>query len=857
MSARKLIILGLLACGLFPFYAECATGSCTRLGATHEPTISNLLGWVIDPMYECGGYYLEQAFVSPVKVDKDTTVTVTGDNSLFSQCGTSSIEGNVKLNRFGEQMTADKAFVYRDPATCKFTTLDLIGDVNLRQPNTLVVGKLGHYDFQTKRKSLSDITYRTKLNTDKTHTPRVTREEMQSDRKITSLTAWGYAEEVSQSEPRVYELQGTSFSTCPPTNTAWHVKASHIVLDKNTGRGYATNARIYVRQVPVFYFPYINFSIDGQRKTGFLWPTFGIGSNKWGPYLLAPIYLNLAPNYDMKVTPGYLSKRGTQLSDQFRYLTESSTGVVNVSFLPSDKFFAIQQSKYKLAPPIIPNQPVSVTEAETNRLLNSSTTRRAFSWRNDSIFSDSWSSHVDFNYAGDDYYMEDFGSNLNEITQNQLLQEGDVYYKSEHWHFTGRLQAYQTLHPLDEQQVLNQYRRLPQLLLSSDYPDQPYGLEYFTTSEITHFDLLNNPGAPIDQPIGNRLNFQPGVSLPLNWPYFYINPRFQMALSDYQLYQIADTNAPGGKKRGVPIFDVASGLMFNRDFTLFHYAFEQTLEPQIYYDYIPYRNQASIPVFDTTVNTLTYDQLFNYNRFSGIDRIGDANQIGVGVSSRFIDQETGLEKVRVGVGQIIYFANRNVTLCNGTECSDNPTNHSNYQRLSPVSGLIDYHVSDQWHASANGIWNPVTRQLDNSTVGLSYAPSDQKVVNIGYSFARNGNVQSGIQTNNATNNLKLTDFSFAWPVIHDVSAVGRWSQDWNANHFQNLLYGLQYDTCCWAVQMVGGRALTAITPTSTAQYNSEFYIQFALKGLGNIENGNATGLLSSISGYKPQFGQGF
>ncbi|EKD71565.1 MAG: organic solvent tolerance protein, partial [uncultured bacterium] len=270
-------------------------------------------------------------------------------------------------------------------------------------------------------------------------------------------------------------------------------------------------------------------------------------------------------------------------------------------------------------------------------------------------------------------------------------------------------------------------------------------------------------------------------------------------------------------------------------------------------------NQATIPTFDTTVNTLTYDQLFNYNRFSGIDRIGDANQVGVGVSTRLIDQETGLEKVRLGVGDIIYFANRRVTFCNNTSCTDNPFNPDNHRRLSPISGLLEYKVNPLWNLSSNAIWNPISKQLDNSRIGLHYKLDEIYIANLGYSFVRNGDVLSGINVNSSKNNLKLTDFSIGWPVVSDISAVGRWSQNWNQHHLQNLLYGLQYDTCCWAMRFVAGRAYIGLDPNNNnkPQYNSQAYIQFALKGLGNIGSGNPSGLLNSITGYNTQFGQEF
>jgi LPS-assembly protein len=866
MSARNkstltyLILLTLIIIIVLPFVALSAV-TPTSSPLTHtlaHDTLAKQLGWALSNENNCGGYYLDQPFVYPISVEKSNSVAITSNETLFSQRGTSILEGKVTVTREGQQITTNKAYLYRDP-TGKLRALDMIGDVNLREPNTLIVGKKGRYNFLTKSKSLIDILYRTTINGRQVAGPNVPEQEIQKERKITDLTAWGKAYEFLQAEPKVYELYRASFSTCPPIHPAWRVKASHIVLNKNTGRGYATNARILVKNIPVFYVPYFSFSIDRQRKSGFLWPIYG-GSNQSGPSVYAPFYWNMAPNYDMTITPAVLMKRGVQISDNFRYLNETSYGNINVSMLPHDRLFSIFQhdASQNLAfthPVNTATQSASVTTAELNRLLNDSATRTGLVWRDESRFNHHWSSNIDFNYASDDYYMKNFG-NLNEITQNQLLQEGNLFYQSENWNFTGRVQAYQTLHPIDEPPVQNQYRRFPQLILNGDYPDQPFGLEYFINNEITHFDIRNTPGAPVNQPIGNRLHTQPGVSLPIYLPYFYVNPRFQLALTDYNLYQTAATHTPTSKHRALPIFDIASGLTFDRSINVFGHAFQQTLEPQVYYTYIPYRNQASIPLFDTTVNTLAYDQIFNYNRFTGLDRIGDANQIGVGVTTRLIDQESGLEKVRLGIGDIIYFARRRVTLCNNTSCTDNPFNHSNVQRLSPVSGVLDYHVNPQWKITLNSIWNPVSKQLDNSTISLNYKPDDLHIINLGYNFARGGDVLSGIETNDSRNNLKVTDASFAWPAFHDISVVLRWSQNWNQRHLQNLLYGLQYDTCCWAVRLVGGRAFTNLDTQNNnkPQYSSDFYIQFDLKGLGNVGR-DPSGLLGSITNYNTKFGQ--
>lgn len=395
MSARKkttILYIIILFCFL-PFIAIAATieKSTSAKMTSAAPstlaadTLAKQLGWVASPENNCGGYYLEEPLIYPVSVNKNSSVEITSDQTLFSQHGTSILEGKVMATRYGEQMTANKAYLYRNPTTGKLSVMEMIGDVNLREPNTLIVGKKGRYNFETRTKSLNDVLYRTSFPSNKQP---VTQADMQKERKITSLSVWGKASEVSQTEPRIYELSQASYTTCPPIHPSWQVRASHIVLNKNTGRGYATNVRLLVKSVPVFYTPYINFPIDNRRKTGFLWPTYG-GSSKSGPSFYAPFYWNMAPNYDMTITPSLLLKRGFMFGDSFRYLTETGSGKFNVSVLPSDKLFTDFQRAAAdnplTAQPSTANTP-DQTNAEINRLLNDSTTRKALFWRDDSQF---------------------------------------------------------------------------------------------------------------------------------------------------------------------------------------------------------------------------------------------------------------------------------------------------------------------------------------------------------------------------------------------------------------------------------------------------------------------------------------
>lgn len=847
----------------FAYAEETITNLCTADTAAPltitltNPVIAEELGWVQTNNNRCGGYYLEQAFLD-AKIFVNDKLIITSDEGMYSSHGTSISQGKVTISQNGQQITANKAYVYRDPVTEKYSAIDLIGNVELRQPNDLVRAKCAHINLKDKTKSLSDILYRTAIYGTATKKPTLDVEETFNQHEVIQLSAWGKAKEYHQETTMLSHFKQATYSTCPPLTNIWNVKASSIDLDKNSGRGEAWNARLYLKGVPIFYTPYFNFPIDSRRKTGFLMPTMGSSSTN-GPMISTPFYWNLAPNYDDTLTPLLLSKRGLQLDNSFRYLSPYTTGTLRVSALPDDKLFSdfktdmLQEYGTKTDP---------TTQSEVNTLDKASTTRSLISWQNTARIDSHWNSNVDFNWVSDDYYLEDFNSGLHTFTPNQLLQQADANYNSEYWQFTGRVQAYQTMHPIDQPLLLNQYSRLPQFVLTGDYPDERTGFEYFLANDLTRFEISNNPGESQKMPVGTRYNIQPGISWPYYQPDFYFTPRLQFAMTEYELGNVEEEPFKN-QGRALPIFDINSGLYFDRYITVFHQTLRQTLEPQFYYTYIPYHPQNDLPIFDTTLNTLTYDQLFTYNRFSGLDRIGDANQVAIGVSSRFFNQTSGLLKGQASLGQILYFKDRLVTLCSldnpNYPCTDatlnDPQNHVN---RSPISGVLTYALTPNWSVSSNTIWNEYTNKVDNESFSLGFSNETKHTASLTYSYVRNGDPLTGEPTGSDLNNLSVTDFTTTWPIARDWTTIGRWTESWNRSRFQNLFYGLQYDSCCWAVRFMAGRAFTNVTLNNSYQYNTQFFVQLALKGLGNIGTGNPSQIISSVVGTSQNtFGQDF
>ncbi len=816
--------------------------------------IANALGWVPTTGNRCQGYYLESAFTNTNTPLNDHPIQLDSPHGFsFSLKGTSLSQGNVKITQDNAEITAQQGYLYRDPVTGKLTSLTLSGNIILREPDELVHADTGYLELKTKHKWLSSILYR------KTIYPRTATKDnhdTQVAHKVSHLSAWGQATAFIQEDPKISVFEKASYSTCPPLHTVWQLKASKITLNKYTQRGSAQHAFLFIQGIPIFYTPYFSFPLDDQRKTGFLSPTIGHSSSS-GATVTTPFYWNIAPNLDDTLTPAFLSDRGAQLNNTFRYLTLTNNGKMELSVLPSDSAFKTFKQGQVTA-----NQgsTVPATQAELTQLQNTSTSRHSFSWQNDAHYNEHWSSDVNVTEVGDDYYLTDFNQHIDQDIPNNLLRQARLNYQGQYWQFLTNVQGYQTLHPINQNAFTNQYTRLPQLVLNGHYRDENTGLAYQIENDLSNFTITQNPGAATALPMGTRLHMQPGISFPFYRPDFYITPEIQMAMTGYEVRKApSPEGAPSSLARALPIVTIDSGLYFDRNISLFNHELTQTLEPKLYYTYIPYRYQDNLPIFDTGIASLTYDQLFLYNRFSGIDRIGDTNQIGLGLTTRFIDPATGAQKIYAGIGELFYLEPQRVSLYSLDSPTPSPPNPGATSLRSPISGVVQYNLSPEWSLTSNTTVDSTTNQPSNETLTVGYTRNPQEIINLNYTYALNGDPQVINTPSNAANNLSQTDINATWDLTRDWSAVGRWTENWNTRRLQNVLFGLQYSSCCWSVRFLAGDTFSNVTSSGALQYNTEYMIQFALKGLGSIGTGDSTDSLlgSGLTNYQSSFGQDY
>ena len=478
---------------------------------------------------------------------------------------------------------------------------------------------------------------------------------------LTDSQARGSAKTALVEGKEVSHYEGITYTTCRPGNDDWRLEASKLTVDRRTGVGTVRHGTLRFGNLPVAYLPYGSFPIDGRRKSGFLVPSLGT-SDGTGIEIETPYYFNLAPNYDATLTPRLLSKRGLMPGGQFRYLTETHRGELLAEILPNDRDSS-------------PSDP---------------DTRGAVSYQHQGRLAPRLNTDINLNYVSDDNYLEDFGNNLDIASTRQLERRGDLRYRGEDWSLLGRLQYYQTV----DRNIANEdrpYSRLPQFLFLLDKPNQHFGLTYHLDTEYDYFDHSDS-----NQVVGHRFALEPGISLPLRRSYGHLIPKL---FAQYRYYDLNNSEEGQGDSPSltIPTFSLDSGLVFERQTDWFRNDSTQTLEPRLFYLLTPYKNQDDLPVFDTSLVGFNFNSLFRENRFTGRDRIGDANQLTAALTSRTLSESTGTELLRASLGQIYYFRDRDVQLPDEPVASDNS---------SILAAETAARISADWSTRANLFWNP-------------------------------------------------------------------------------------------------------------------------------------------------------
>uniref|UniRef100_UPI003564D28D LPS-assembly protein LptD n=1 Tax=Immundisolibacter sp. TaxID=1934948 RepID=UPI003564D28D len=597
--------------------------------------------------------------------------------------------------------------------------------------------------------------------------------------------ARGRATRIIRRDASRHTLEGAFYTTCPPGKRDWALRATKVDLDFDDGQGSARNVVLDFKGVPILYSPYFSFPLSDERKSGFLAPSAG-NSDETGFEFRAPYYLNLAPNYDATITPRYMSKRGLMMGGLGRYLFRGTEGEIGGTLLPSDK------------------------EADRDR-------NYVFLKQN-GRFTPRWTHYLSYNRVSDDQYFEDFGNNLTDVSTTHLQRLATTSYNGDNWRVRGQVETYQTL------SGSRPYRRLPQLMFNTSgflFGDLNYAIDSEFT-EYDHPDLVD----------GTRIDLYPSLSLPWETAAFRVEPRLGFRYTQYSL----NDQLPGrddNPSRSVPIFSVDSGMFFERDLDLWGVDAVQTLEPRLFYLYIPNRDQDDIPLFDTSDTDFTFQSLFRTNRFSGPDRQGDANQVTAAVTSRILSASSGVEMLRTSLGQIRYLRDRQVGLRPGSaiEASE-----------SAIVGELWARLTRSLTARGDLEWDPDSGSTQRSVFGLYYRPDNGVLLNASYRMRRE---LPKLSAPGLTESLEQIDISGLIPLGRNWQLVGRSYYSLPESKIIESFIGLGYESCCWGARVVTRRYVRSLSGDTT----SAILFELELKGLTNIGNKVENLLTEGVFGY--------
>ena len=617
----------------------------------------------------------------------------------------------------------------------------------------------------------------------------------------------GEAERIDFEGENQFRLTNSTFTTCQPDSRDWYAKTSELQLDYDQERGEGKEATVYFKDVPIFYSPWLSFSLNNQRKSGFLAPSFGATSDS-GLALSVPYYWDIAPNMDATITPREMTKRGLQLGTEFRYLNQAYggqyRGQARVEVLPGDQLR--NEDRYGIS------------------LTHTQTTANGFFGL------------INYNKVSDDKYFTDLSSHIAAISQTQLLQQAQVSYAGGGWwSATANFQKYQTLQPDAENLVSEQYSMLPQITFNARKPD----LFMTDSSFMGQYTVFTGATQIIDgeakiKPDGKRLVLYPQVALPYVQPGWYITPKVGLNIRNYSLSGQA-SGVPQSISLTVPVMSLDSGMTFERTSRWFGRDYTQTLEPRLYYVNIPYKNQDNIPVFDAALADFNFAQIFGENQFTGWDRINNANQLTAAVTSRLLDPGSGAELVRVMVGQRFYFARNKVALSSNTTAANDDRKWERSDFLSAFSGQILPKV----YADLALQYNYDDQKIKRQSIGVRYVPEPGKVLNAAYRY----NEDASAPTNQV-------DFSAQWPLTGKLYGVGRYNysfEDTGTNQTGSLVQavaGLEYRGGCWVLRGVVQRVAKTASSTSTA-----FFIQLELNDFASAGSNPISMLRRNIQGY--------
>ena len=599
------------------------------------------------------------------------------------------------------------------------------------------------------------------------------------------------------SETRRLQASGNvRYTSCAAGNPTWFLSADRFTLDHERGVGTVKDAWLVIGNTPLLYLPRYRVSLENGRSSGFLSPHTGTGSNT-GVELGLPYYFNLAPNRDAALEPRLLSKRGVQFNGRYRYLGRYSRGTLEGDWLDD-------------------------RDHESNK-------RYSYSLHHYTRAGDKLRMALQLQRVSDTDYIKDLGKSFELNSENYLNSQVLADYVWRGWHLNFTAENSQRTDRNTERRG-DLYERQPSVALSKEWRAPRLNLDVGVRGEWVGFNRKYSSPLLGDNPEGERLDSEIVLRRPYRRPGFHFTPSAGMRYTDYRLDDRPD------QSRTLPWFSLRTGLAFEKDVARQRY--RHTLEPELFYLHVPRRNQGDFPVFDTGVSEFRFSQLFEHNRYNGADRVGDADQLTLALSSRLVHSRSGREAMRLSVGHRTYFRNRAVVLPG----EDTTTNRYDYSDLASEFTL---NLNEKMKFGAALTWNTKEEQPDRYATRLTLNAGNNRIINLAHRYRRG---DQGFDQGEI--NLHL-------PIGARWSWFGGWRYDLRASEDIGVMAGFGYDSCCWSLRLMGQRLLQGVDGDDTSiaggalDYNTRIGIEFNLRGLTGFGTGAGDRLLEKwITDYR-------
>ncbi|HWV13977.1 MAG TPA: LPS-assembly protein LptD [Cellvibrio sp.] len=850
-----------------PLLADAALdGAAAKLASTSELSAAELeeareLDWV--PLEELTEEQRERiptgccgAYIAPERTDADATLAPESSSlrasALESQTAQQThidLKGNVMITQGNRSVSADGASF--DQVTRES---EMSGNIQIREPGFLFRADKAMLNIDSGEARLDNtrfVLYETRIH--------------------------GRAEYLQKFGDNIINLTQSEISSCEPGDNTWSIQGSEITLYPEKHYGTAENMRINIKDVPVIYMPYARFPVGSERLTGFLFPSISPSSGRDGVDvdLALPFYWNIAPNYDAVITPRYISNRGPVFELDTRHMSQLFDSEFKGSIINNDDGGYSNRSEE-----LIKNG-ASEAEAYPYRGYD----RWFYNFSQEGGRNQSWTSEINYSDISDRDYLRDMSSGSVDANREAYLRQmASFSYNGQHWVVGAKVDEYRLL-------TTSQlpYRELPRVNINGSYrindapgEDWVFKLnnEYvnFTKNRNYDVDTAASQLAYLDTIYGERLNTDYRLTWDKSVAWGFVKPSIAVKSLSYRLDKqnlLPDSDSPSF---AVPQASLDSGLVFERNTSLFDNDYVQTFEPRVFYFYSAYKNQdalynitapnyldtadtllskSSLVNFDTSELNFNYNQLFRSSRFAGGDRIDDANQVSLAVSSAFISQSTGVERLRVSLGQIFYGDNRKISIYDKTQLDNPYLLEANTRSRSPLALQLTGQVGTSLRLSADAAYDQRQGQVDNISTGLHYMDEQYRLFNVAYRYTPRPLVTSPSQPPVVEESLNQIDTSILWPVSNSWTLVARTNYDFHYNVELDSFVGFEYNDCCYRARLMWRRWLNFdyspnfLKNVTDKDYEKSPYpfIELELKGLGSMSHRISSLLDKAVAGF--------